>query len=275
MLGREICATYQHDQEVISLDIDEIDVTKREQTVATLRDMNPDIIVNSAVIVDVDLCDREPNLAWEVNAIGAQNIAVAAAECGSQLVYISTDYVFDGVTTNDYREYDPTNPINHYGKSKLYGEILSHRVCQRLYVVRSSWLFGHSPRGYIARILAQAGAGAVRMAADQLEAPTYTAHLARALRPLWESGCYGVYHVSGGRGCTRKEFARAVIKGAGIDAPMETMPDAEAAAKRSSQRPKRVVLGTTLYQQVCGALPTWEEGIAEYFQRQPYRAVPS
>lgn len=275
MLGREICATYEGDHQIIPLDIEEIDVTKRKETVETITSFQPDLIINSAVIVDVDLCDRDPDLAWNVNAIGAQNIAVASAKCDSDLIYISTDYVFDGTASIDYLEYDQVNPINQYGKSKLYGEILSQQVCQRLYIIRSSWLFGHSPKGYISRILKQYQSGTVRMATDQLEAPTYTAHLARALQPLWESKCYGVYHISGGRGCTREEFACAVIDGAGLTATIDRIPDAEAIAGRNSRRPQRIVLSVDLYQRVCGQLPSWEEGIVEYFARDPYQGTVS
>jgi len=202
----------------------------------------------------------------------AQNVALAAADCNSQLIYISTDYVFDGESARDYAEYDYANPINHYGKSKYYGEMMSARLCQRLYVVRSSWLFGHSERGYIARILAQHEQGVVRMADDQLEAPTYTAHLAAALERLWQSECYGVYHISGGRGCTRIEFARGVLTAAGLNTAVEAADRAAVLAKRVARRPARVVLDCMLYQEVCAtALPTWEEGIKEYFRREPYR----
>ena len=268
MLGREICAYFSAEHEVLALDIKEIDIRDRQRTLALLGQHDLDLIINSAVMVDVDACERQPQLAWQVNALGAQNVALAAARTNATLIYISTDYVFDGTSTHDYREYDTTNPINVYGSSKLYGEILSRNLCRKLYIVRSSWLFGESPANYVARILRAAHTGPVAMSDDQLEAPTYTRHLAQALQHLLHSGCYGTYHFTGGDGCTRVEFAQAVLQEAGVKVAVKVMPPSEAIKKRIASRPHRIVLDTTLYRMTTAAeVPSWRIGIQEYLQQ--------
>ena len=269
MLGRELVRSFAEHQ-VDALDIDEIDISQRAATLEILESINPDLIINSAVLVDVDRCEEQPKAAWKVNALGAQNVALAAARCNAALVYISTDYVFDGAATHDYAEHHPVNPINHYGRSKLYGELLSRNLCRKLYVVRSSWLFGHSSTSYVARILRQAKEGGVQMPDDQLEAPTYSCHLAQGLLPLVNSGCYGIYHYSGGEGCTRMAFARAVLEQAGLNTELQLLPADAAAKKRVAARPRRIVLDCTLYRMAIAPLPSWQEGIREYFMKQPY-----
>ena len=271
MLGRELCELFSNTDDVYALDIDTIDITDRAATLKTLQEIAPHLVINSAVMVDVDACEKDPHTAWRVNAVGAQNVARAAAHTDATLIYISTDYVFNGASQSDYAEYHPVDPINHYGTSKLYGEILSRNLCQKCYIVRSSWLFGNSPLSYVARILKAAETGSVEMPQDQLEAPTYTRHLATALRALSRRECYGTYHFTGGEGCTRTVFAQEVLRAAAIETPVRVLPHNVAQQKRVALRPARVVLDCTLYSTVVAPPPSWREGIQEYFSTNPYR----
>lgn len=267
MLGRDICRAFSRIGEVIPLDIDEIDITKRDGTIHLLQRISPDLIINSAVLVDVDACEKNPAHAWQVNAVGAQNLAKSAALLDCELIYISTDYVFDGASSANYSEEHTTHPINHYGKSKLAGELLSQALCKKLYIVRTSWLFGMHANSYVARILHAAAHGVVRMPVDQLEAPTYTRHLTHALCALQQSGCYGTYHVSGGDGVTRVEFAQYVLQVAQKTAKIETMSPAEVQQSRNAIRPLRVVLDCRLYPLVTNnSLPDWRAGVDEYIR---------
>ena len=135
--------------------------------------------------MDVERCEAEPDLAWRINAVGAQNLALAARQLDCGLVYLSTDYVFDGDTASDYDEVAQPNPKNQYGRSKLAGENMCRQICARTYVVRTAWLFGHAPHNYVNRVLQAADRdGVVRMPVDQLESPTYTGHLAEAILSL-------------------------------------------------------------------------------------------
>ncbi|MFQ5617029.1 MAG: SDR family oxidoreductase, partial [Anaerolineales bacterium] len=138
MLGRELCRVLGSQHQILAWDIDEIDITDRPRTVELLGAERPELIVNSAVFVDLEGCEANPERAWRINAVGAQNLALAAQQVESVLVYISTDYIFDGRSETDYDEVSQPNPLNQYGRSKLAGERLSLQICPRTYVVRTA-----------------------------------------------------------------------------------------------------------------------------------------
>ena len=267
MLGREICRVLGSRHDVLAWDIDEIDITARARTLELLGGERPELIVNSAAFVDLESCENQPDKAWLINAVGAQNLALAARQTGSALVYISTDYIFDGASQVDYDEVAHPNPLNQYGRSKLAGEQLSLYLCPRTYALRTAWLFGHAPNNYVERVLKTADKeGLVRMPVDQLESPTYTGHLAEAILHLIDTGAYGVYNVTGSGACTRADFARYVLEQAGRSEPVEEV-DA-AAVKRFARRPERSVLDCRLYRLVTGrALPTWQQGVQDYLAK--------
>ncbi len=274
MLGRELEAALNPNHEVISWDIQEIDITDRPGTLTKLKDLRPDLILNSAAFVDVDKCESEPDTAWRINALGSQNLALAAEEVQSALLYISTDYVFDGESAEDYDEVSAEHPINHYGRSKLAGERLATQICPRTYIMRTSWLIGHHPKGYVERVLSAARRdGVVRMAPDQIESPTYTRDLTRAVAALVETGAYGYYHVTSLGACTRVEFARFVLEQAGRSEPVEVADVSK--IKRVAKRPHRTVLDCRLFQLLTGqALPDWRDGIRSYFAQELATGAP-
>jgi dTDP-4-dehydrorhamnose reductase len=264
MLGRELCRVLREGHQITAWDIDEIDITDRPGTLQRLTSLRPDLIVNSAAFVDVDRCETEADKAWLINAVGAQNLALAAQQSGSALLYISTDYIFDGETAEDYDEVAPTRPINHYGRSKLAGEVLSTQICSRTYIVRTAWLIGNHPNNYVERVLQAADReGVVRMAPDQIESPTYTTHLAEAISHLIDTGAFGRYNVTSLGACTRVEFAKFVLEQAGRDTPVETAD--VSTLRRVAKRPRRTVLDCRLYRLVTGqTLPHWHDAIKAY-----------
>lgn len=268
MLGRELCSTLNPKHEVTAWDIEEIDITDRQMTLQKIRNLKPDLILNSAAFVNVDRCETDPDAAWRINALGSQNLALAAQEIGGQLLYISTDYVFDGESSVDYDEVAQTNPINHYGRSKLAGERMATQICPRTYIVRTSWLIGHHPNSYVNRVLKAAQRdGIVRMAPDQIESPTYTRDLTQAISILIETGAYGCYHVTSLGACTRLEFAHFVLEQAGYTTPVEAADISQ--IKRIARRPNRTVLDCRLFQILTGhQLPNWQVGIQSYFARE-------
>jgi dTDP-4-dehydrorhamnose reductase len=274
MLGRELCSTLSQKHEVIAWDIEEIDITNRSMTLQYLTDLKPELIINSAAFVDVDLCETDPDSAWRINALGSQNLALAAQEVGGALLYFSTDYVFDGQSTEDYDEVAQVHPINHYGRSKLAGERLATQICPRTYIVRTSWLIGHHPNSYVERVLKAARRdGVVRMAPDQIESPTYTGDITKATSTLIETGAYGCYNVTSSGACTRVEFARFVLEQAGRSDPVEPMEPSQ--IKRIARRPRRTVLDCRLFQLLTGQrLPDWQDGIRAYFAGEPASGAP-
>ena len=265
MLGSELCRVLGKQHEMLAWDIDEIDITDRAGTLARLGAERPDLIINSAALVNVEVCEAEPDKAWRINAVGAQNLALAAQQMGSALLYISTDYIFDGQTTVAYDEVATPNPINQYGRSKLAGERLSLQNCQRTYSIRTAWIFGHSANSYVQRVLNAADKeGVVRMPEDQLESPTYTVHLAETILRLIATGAYGIYNVTSLGACTRADFAKFVLQAAGRSEPVEIVDSA--AIQRPVKRPPHVVLDCRLIQLVTGQpLAHWQQAVQDYF----------
>jgi dTDP-4-dehydrorhamnose reductase len=264
MLGRELVRLLEPQHEVVAWDIQEIDITDRPRTIEQVASLRPDLVLNSAAWPDVDGCEREPDKAWLVNAVGAQNLALAARQAGSALLYMSTDYVFNGRTPADYDETAPVDPINHYGRSKLAGEAMSTQICSATYVVRSAWLIGDHPNNYVDRVLASARRdGVVRMAQDQIESPTTTTDLGQAIAALITTGAYGCYHVTSQGACTRAAFAEFVLREAGRPERVEIV-DA-GTLPRLAARPHRTVLDCRLFRLVTGqALPAWQDGLRAF-----------
>jgi len=267
MLGRELARVLGTQHDILAWDIEEIDITDRPRTIELLSAERPELIVNSAVFVDLEGCEANPDKAWLINAVGAQNLALAAQQAGSALVYISTDYIFDGRSEIDYDEVALPNPLNQYGRSKLAGERFSLQLCPRTYAVRTAWLFGHAPNNYVERVLKAAEKdGVVRMPVDQVEAPTYTGHLAEAILHLIATGAYGVYNVTSLGYCTRAGFAQFVLQQARRSESVEIV-EASPMGRRA-KRPARTVLDCRLYQLVTGhSLPQWQQGVKDYLAR--------
>ena len=219
-------------------------------------------------IVDVESCETEPDRAFRVNALGSQNLAIAAQQANADYLYISSEYVFDGRSGCDYDELSLPCPINQYGRSKLAGEVLARQICPRSYIVRTAWLIGHRQENYVERVLELADRdGIVRMATDQLESPTYTLHLAEAVEKLFQTGAYGTYHITSMGACTRLEFAAFVLETACRREEVEEVENAR--LKRQAERPCRTVLDCRLFGLVTGHnMPEWRQGIQEYFDNR-------
>jgi dTDP-4-dehydrorhamnose reductase len=264
MLGRTLTEVLGRQHDILAWDIEEIDITDRPQTIELLGQEQPELIVNSAAWADVDGCDADPDKAWQVNAVGAQNLALAAQKLDSALLYISTDYIFDGRAETDYDEVAQPNPTNQYGRSKLAGEIFSRELCRRSYAIRTAWLFGHAPNNYVERVLQAAERdGVVRMPVDQVESPTYTGDLAEAILNLINAEAYGVYNVTSLGACTRAGFAQFVLLETGRSEPVHLVEASE--LERQASRPPRAVLDCRLYQLVTGQeLPDWRDGVRRY-----------
>jgi len=267
MLGRELCRVLGEDHSVVPLDIDEIDITDRSAALDILDTGDPpDLFINAAAFVNVDRCETEADTAWQVNAVGAQTVALAAQRLGSTLLYISTDYVFDGVTDTDYDEVSTPNPINHYGRSKLAGERLSIQICPRTYSVRTAWLIGDAPGNYVDRVLDAAEKdGVVKMAPDQIESPTTTTDLVNAIGSLIETGAYGIYNVTSIGAAPRPEFSEFVLQEYGRTESVENVD--VSTLNRAAARPRRTVLDCRLFGLVTGhKLPDWKDGVRQFIK---------
>lgn len=232
----------------------ELDVTDAAAVREALADA--ELVINCAAYTDVDGAEGDPAKAQAVNAQGAHNVADVA----SRVIYVSTDYVFDGSKAAPYVESDHTNPLSSYGRSKLDGERATLTAGPHNLVVRTSWLFGSGGGNFVATML-RVGAerDTVRVVDDQVGSPTFTGHLADALVALAESGQHGFLHVAGGGSCSWFEFARAIFERAGTG--VDVQPCSTEEFPRPAPRPANSVLTS---ERGAPELPAWPEGLDAY-----------
>ena len=231
----------------------ELDVTDAP---AVREALTGSVVVNCAAYTDVDGAEADPERAHEVNAQGARNVAEVAA----RVIYVSTDYVFDGSKAGPYVESDPVNPLSAYGRSKLAGERATLSASPHSLVVRTAWLFGAGGGNFVATMLRLGeDREAVEVVDDQVGSPTFTGHLADALWALASGSRHGFLHVAGGGSCSWFDFARAIFKRAGVDCTVERQTTAELG--RPAPRPANSVLRS---ERDAPELPGWQEGLDAY-----------
>lgn len=259
------------DHEAVRADAPEFDITDFEATREFVRGAQPQIVIHPAAMTDVDGCARDPDLAIRVNGFGAQNVALAAAECGAAILYVSTNEVFNGRSTVPYREYDPPSPANPYGYSKWVGEQAVMRVNPRHYVVRTSWLFAHGGRNFIQSILSAAIAGKpLRVVINEVASPTYNDDLADAIARLVTTDRYGIYHFVNQGGCSRFEMARYALDRAGYDAtPIEAITSQM--WQRDSTPPEYAPLDNLAGTMVGITLRGWRDAVDAFLVKEGLR----
>jgi dTDP-4-dehydrorhamnose reductase len=231
----------------------------------------PEVVVNCAAFVRVDECEDRPEKAFRVNALGALHVARASAQVGARCVYISTDYVFDGIKPEPYTEEDAPNPINVYGTSKLAGEYLVRQTCPDALIVRLASLYGgQGARGkgtnFVLTILDRARRGeTLRVVNDIRMSPTYAPDAAAAIVGLIERGTTGVVHVVNDGSCTWYELARRALALAGLEVPVDPVP--HTAYPMRARRPVNSALSTARLRALGLASRSWEDALAEYVAR--------
>jgi len=265
-LEKELAGSGGH--EVICLGRDRLDVTRPEQAQEAVAAVRPDAVVHAAAATNVDRCELEPDGAYLVNALGTRNMAAAAARAGAKLVYISTDYVFDGRQKKPYTEFDPPAPLSVYGKSKLAGEKYAAAFSGRFFIVRTSWLYGRRGNNFVQTMLKLAAAQPeVTVVNDQVGTPTFAEDLARCIGALIQTELYGIYHASNSGACSWFDFARAIFRLAGLD-PGRVRPISTAQLNRPAPRPAYSVLDNyCLRLQGLPDLRPWKEALEEFFHK--------
>ncbi len=261
-LGRQLVAAFAG-HELLKLDLPCDDIT-RPDIVECIAGFRPDLVVHGAAYTDVDGCERDPDLAFRVNAWGTQNVALGAQRAGAATLYISTNEVFDGTQRDAYREWDRPSPMSVYARSKAAGEqIIRDLTGGRFYIVRVAWMFGPGGVNFITKILDAAKTnGALRVAADEFGNPTYAPDLAKAVAALVATGHYGIYHLTNAGFCSRYEFATEIVRLAGLTAPVTPILSAE--WPRPSRPPLHAILANTAGASLGITLRPWREALAEY-----------
>lgn len=267
MVGSEFAAGAAPRHEVTALAHADLDVSDRRAVRDVVARAAPDVIVHGGAWTNVDGCETDVARAYRVNALGTRNMAAAAAEAGAAILYISTDYVFDGRGSRPYHEFDPTNPLSQYGRSKLAGEQFVRELAGgRFWIVRSQWIYGFRGKNFVDTILAAARAGKpLRVVDDQIGCPTSASDLAAALARIVEQDPgYGTYHCSGGGACSWFELAREIVRLSGAKpAALEPMKSTE--LDRPAPRPAYSALQNFALEQTIGdPMRPWPDALAAY-----------
>ncbi|PGA14230.1 dTDP-4-dehydrorhamnose reductase [Priestia aryabhattai] len=240
-LGKELVELFTAKGfEVYGFGRDKMDITNQAQVQEVISTLKPNIVLHSAAHTQVDLAESEPEQAFSINAYGTRNVAVAAEAVGAKLVYVSTDYVFDGTADEPYDEFSPTSPLGVYGKAKLAGEQFVRDLHSRFFIVRTSWVYGKHGANFVKTMLKLGGEREeLSVVADQRGCPTYTLDLANAILELVDTQKYGVYHVSNSGSCSWYEFAKEIFEISEMD--VQVNPCTTADFPRPAARPANSV----------------------------------
>jgi dTDP-4-dehydrorhamnose reductase len=266
LLGTELMREWQGD-EVVGLNSRDVDIRDPDNLEEVVEKTRPEWIVLAAAYTNVDECESHPDLAFAVNRDGAVNVAKAARKTGAKLLFLSSDYVFDGKKTSPYETGDARNPQSVYGRSKAEAEVRLLEVLPDCCIARTSWLFGTGGKCFPDTILKLAATRpALDVVDDQRGSPTYTVDLARAIITLCRNQARGIVHVTNARECSWFEFAREIVKGAGLTT--EVRPVSSQQMARPAPRPAYSVLSSKSLQQYGIVMPTWQDALRRYLQER-------
>lgn len=263
MLGTDMLRDWKSD-EVIAADSGEADIRDLQQVRNLIGNLRPEWIVLTAAYTDVDGSELNRELAFAVNATGAENVARVSSEYGARLFYVSTDYVFDGNSTQPYEPDDPVNPLNVYGASKVAGELAVRRFAKGWCIGRTSWLFGAHGASFPEKILrASETRPELTVVSDQVGSPTFTRDLASAILRLLHREARGIVHITNAGTCSWFEFAREVLDQSGRGAA-RVRPVASREFPRPAKRPNYSILSPASLQRYGITMRHWKEAVAIY-----------
>lgn len=248
------------------IDIQDLDITKADDVMAYITQLNPSAVIHCAAYTAVDRAEEQMDLCVAVNVDGTKHIALACQQIGAKMMYISTDYVFSGEGETAFEVDDTPAPLGAYGRTKLDGELAMQAVLQEHFIVRISWVFGVNGNNFIKTML-RLGAEreSLNVVADQVGSPTYTADLAVLLCDMIVTDKYGVYHATNEGFCSWAEFAQAIMNRAGLDCKINPIPTSEypTPAKRPlNSRLSKVSLDGAGFER----LPAWEDALDRYIE---------
>jgi dTDP-4-dehydrorhamnose reductase len=261
-LGKELLKLFS-DDDIIGVDIDEMDITDAEQTVNFISEVNPDIVIHAAAMTDVDGCEKNREAAYKVNILGTRNVALACQKTNSEMIYVSTDFVFAGDKDENYNEFDIPSPLSIYGKSKLEGEKLVKELLNKFYIVRTAWLYGDG-HNFVKTMLSLAeNKDSLSIVSDHQGTPTYAKDLAIAISKIIDSGLYGTYHASNDGSCSWYDFAKKIFELKGID--IDVNPTTAEEFGSPTERPAYSVMDNfALESQDIYSMRDWVEALKDY-----------
>ena len=257
MLGQDLCPILEDEgHEVVETDIKNLDITDFKTVQNVLKNEKPDVVIHCAAYTNVDLAEEELEKARLINAKGTENVAKVCSEINSELVYISTDYVFDGKKQSPYEPDDKINPLNNYGLTKFEGEKFVEKYCEKYYVVRTSWLYGIHGKNFVETMLALKDKEELRVVDDQIGCPTWTVELANGIVELLDGAEYGIYHICGSGQTSWHGFAKKIFEFAGLK--VNLIPCKTLDLPRPAKRPSNSVMDNE------GFCRKWEVALKDY-----------
>ena len=266
LLGKELMREWSGDS-VSGLSSRDADICDAKRVRQVVQETRPEWIVLAAAYTDVDGCEKNPDLAFAVNRDGAVNVATAAREFGARLLFLSSDYVFDGKKTTPYETGDARNPQSVYGRTKAEAEIKLLELMPDCCIARTSWLFGTGGKCFPDTILKLAASRpALDVVDDQRGCPTYAVDLAQAITQLCRKNAGGIVHVTNAGDCTWFEFAREIVQSAGLATTVRPVSSQQMA--RPAPRPTYSVLSPTRLQALGIEMPSWRDALRRYLEQR-------
>jgi len=258
MLGQDLVPILEDEEfDIVETDVETLDITDFEQVKKVLSKEKPDFVIHCAAYTNVDGAQSDIATAVKINVQGTENLAKVCGENDITLIYISTDYVFDGEKKEPYSPEDKTNPINNYGQTKLDGEKAVQKNCKKYYITRTSWLYGHYGKNFVETMISLADKPEIKVVEDQTGCPTWTVELANAIADLIEEAPdYGVYHICGSGETSWYGFAKEIFRL--IGKKVNLLPCATEEFPRPAKRPKHSAMDNN------GICRNWKAALKDY-----------
>jgi dTDP-4-dehydrorhamnose reductase len=252
--------------QVYGIDRNDLDITDEKAVKAYFEEVKPDALLHCAAYTNVDAAEEDKETAYNVNALGPKYLAQAASKVGAKMVYVSTDYVFDGTAAEPYEVDHPTHPLGVYGETKFAGEEFVKEYLDRYFIVRTAWVFGINGNNFVKTMLRLAeDRDELGVVHDQVGSPTYTVDLARFMIDLVESDKYGVYHATNEGVCSWYEFAVEIFNQRGVNVKVNPLTSEQ--FPRPAARPKYSVLSKKkIIEQGFTPLPNWKKALSAFLR---------
>jgi dTDP-4-dehydrorhamnose reductase len=268
LLGRELMRAWTGDA-LSCLSTRDADIRDASAVQRIVKDTRPEWIVLAAAYTDVDGCESKQDLAFAVNRDGAVNVAAAAKELGARLLFLSSDYVFDGRKTTPYEIGDQRNPQSVYGRTKAEAEVELLKLLPQCCIARTSWLFGTGGKCFPDSILKLAASRpALDVVNDQRGCPTYAVDLARAIVQLCRKNAEGIVHVNNAGDCTWFQFAQEIVQSAGLTTTVR--PASTQQMARPAPRPAYSVLSPASLHRLGIEMPPWPDALRRYLEQRQH-----
>ncbi len=269
-LGRALHQALR-DHTLALVDLPETDITNPRQIIQAIADFRPDVVIHTAAYADTAGCQRDPDLAYRANTLGTRNVALGCQQAGAALLHISSNEVFDGRKGEPYLEWETTNPLSVYARSKQAAEVYVQSLLDRYYIVRPAWLYSHGAPSFVTKTLQWAQTHQeLRIVTDEIATPTYTPDLVQAIVKLLEQHqaqpIYGIYHFTNGGQCSRYEWAQRILALAGLG-HVTIAPTLLSDFPEAVPKPVNSALRNFIGAELGITLRPWQDALEEYFDR--------